>query len=240
MPTQESPVAIITGAGSGVGRALALQLAKLGYRCALAGRTAETLDETAQLVAETAPGAEVITVPTDLADADATKALVERTADRFGRVDALANVAGYAPLQPIPKITDDLLRQTLAVNFEAVVTLTQACWPHFKAQGGGVVASVSSKASVDPFTGFNIYGSAKAAVNLFTKAAADEGKAAGILAYCIAPGAIETGMLRSMFNEKMLPRDKTLDPAQVAQALADCITGETTMQSGETFVMDSP
>lgn len=240
MATNEPPVAIITGAGSGVGRALALQLAASGYRCVLAGRTLATLEETAQLIHAQTPGAEATAIPTDLADPEAVKALVEQAAKTYGRVDALANVAGYAPLQPIPRISEQTLRQCIAVNFESTVYLTQACWPLFKAQGNGVVVNVSSKASVDPFTGFNVYGAAKAAVNLFTKATADEGKAIGVKAYAIAPGAIETGMLRSMFNEQMLPKDKTLTPEQVAQAIADCITGETTMQSGETFVMDSP
>ena len=240
MTTSEQPVAIITGAGSGVGRALALDLGRRGYRCVLAGRTAAALDATAALLREATPGCEALAVPTDITDPSAAQALIDAAVDQFGRVDALANVAGAAPLQPIPAITDDGLRQCLAVNFESVVYLTRACWPVFEEQGQGVVVSVSSMASVDPFTGFNIYGAAKAAVNLFTKATADEGAAIGVRAYSIAPGAIETGMLRSVFGEDVLPRDKTLSPEEVAAVIAGCITGETTIENGETFVMDSP
>jgi len=240
MPTDEQPVAIITGAGSGVGRALALILAKSGYRVALAARTEADLEHTAALIREQTPDAQTLVVPTDVGEPAAAQTLVDAAVGHFGRVDALANVAGSAPLQPIPRITDDGLRQTLAVNFESVVYLTRACWPIFKRQNSGVVANVSSKASVDPFTGFNMYGAAKAAVNLFTRATADEGKRIGVKAYCIAPGAIETGMLRAAFSEKILPHEKTLAPEEVAQAVADCITGESTVENGETFVMDSP
>lgn len=240
MPTSEQPVAIITGAGSGVGRALALGLCGRGYRCVLAGRTAAALDATAGLLRQASPGCETLAVPTDITDPAAAQALIDAAVQALGRVDALCNVAGAAPLQPIPAITDDGLRACLAVNFESVVYLTRACWPVFEKQKHGVVVSVSSMASVDPFTGFNIYGAAKAAVNLFTKATADEGAPIGVRAYSVAPGAIETGMLRSVFGEDVLPRDKTLSPEQVATVIADCVTGETTIENGATFVMNSP
>ena len=240
MPTTAQPVAIITGAGSGVGRALALQLTGRGYRCALAGRTPLALEQTAAQCRAQTPGAELLIVPTDVADPPAARALVEKTAGHLGRIDALANVAGNAPLQPIPEITDAALRDCLAINFESVVTLTRACWPVFERQGGGVVVNVSSMASLDPFTGFNLYGAAKAATNLFTRATADEGQALGVRAYAIAPGAIETGMLRSLFDEDMLPKDQTLSPDAVAQVITECVTGETAISNGQTFVLDSP
>lgn len=240
MPKDANPVAIITGAGSGVGRALALDLAGRGYRCVLAGRTAASLDETAGLVRDAVPGAEALAVPMDITDPASVQALVDRAVSAFGRVDALCNVAGAAPLQPIPAITDEGLRACLAVNFESVVYLTRCCWPIFEKQRGGVVVSVSSMASVDPFTGFNIYGAAKAAVNLFTQATADEGAAIGVKAYSVAPGAIETGMLRSVFGEDVLPKDKTLAPGAVAAVIADCVTGETVIGNGETNVLASP
>ncbi|XAL99249.1 SDR family NAD(P)-dependent oxidoreductase [Phycisphaeraceae bacterium D3-23] len=240
MPEHEQPVAIITGAGSGVGRALAVQLCRLGYRCVLAGRTAATLEATAALVRASDPNCAALAVPTDITDAASVRALVDAAVEAYGRIDALANVAGYAPLQPIDQVEDATLADCTAINFHGVVHTIRACWPTFKQQKHGVIVNVSSMASIDPFPGFNIYGATKAAVNLLTKATADEGHPVGIKAYSIAPGAIETQMLRAMFDEKMLPKDKTLSPEQVAEAIADCITGETTMASGETFVLASP
>lgn len=235
----EKPVAILTGAGSGVGRDLAVLMAEAGYTCVLAARTQANLEETAALVAEETPGAMTLVVPTDVADPAAVQALIDATLAKFGRIDAIANVAGYAPLQPIPRIEDDTLRKVMAINFDAVVYATRAAWPTFKAQKSGVVCNVSSMGAFDPFTGFNIYGAAKAAVNIFTKATADEGKRLNVTAYAIAPGAIETPMLRDNFSEKAIPADHTLDPATVAAAIRDCLTGKTDMQSGETRKMPS-
>lgn len=239
MPKSDLPVAIITGAGSGVGRDLAVLMAEAGYHCLLAARTTADLEETAALAATEVPGAESLVVPTDVADPDAVNKLVSETLRRFGRIDALANVAGYAPLQPIDAIDDETLHRCTAVNFNAVVYATRAVWPTFKAQKSGAICNVSSMGAFDPFTGFNIYGAMKAAVNIFTKATADEGEAININAYAIAPGAVETPMLRSLFDEKMIPAESTLDPMDVAAAIRDCLTGKTDMQSGETRQMPS-
>ena len=239
MEPPQTHVAIITGAGSGIGRDLAVLLAEAGYACVLAARTKSTLNETAAIVAEESPGTPTLAVPTDVADPDAVNKLVGETLRQFGRIDALANVAGYAPLQPIDAIDDSTLRRCSAVNFDAVVYATRAVWPTFKSQKSGAVCNVSSMGAFDPFTGFNIYGAAKAAVNIFTKATADEGRSIGVNAYCIAPGAVETPMLRGLFDEKMIPAENTLDPATIAAAIRDCLTGKTDMQSGETRQMPS-
>lgn len=230
---------IITGAGSGVGRDLAVLMAERGYACVLAARTREKLDQTAGLIADEVPGGRCLTVPTDVADPVQVQRLIDTTLQQFGRIDALANVAGYAPLQPIQRIDDETLRRCTAINFDAVVFTTRAAWPHFKEHKRGVICNVSSMGAFDPFTGFNIYGAMKAAVNIFTKATADEGKRLNISAYCIAPGAIETPMLRENFSEKAIPADQTLDPSTVAAAIRDCLIGETDMKSGETRKMPS-
>ena len=239
MSESETPVVIITGAGSGVGRDLALLMAEAGYACVLAARTKSALESTAAFLSAEHPDAKTLVVPTDVADPDAVNKLVSETLRQFGRIDALANVAGYAPLQPIHRIEDETLRRVMAVNFDAVVYATRAVWPTFKAQKSGNICNVSSMGAFDPFTGFNIYGAAKAAVNIFTKATADEGKRLNINAYAIAPGAIETPMLRENFSEKAIPTESTLDPMDVAAAIFNCLTGKTDMQSGETRQMPS-
>ncbi len=235
------PVAIVTGAGSGVGRATAVRLAAAGYAVVLVGRTPATLQATAGIIAD--DGRAVPTprvVPADVGDPEAAADMVRIAAEHFGRVDALANVAGSAPLQPIPQITDDALEQCLAVNFKSVVYLTRAVWPVFVEQGGGVVVNVSSLASLDPFTGFNIYGAAKAGVNTFTKATADEGKRHGIRAYAITPGAIETGMLRALFSEKLIPADQAASPDEVAALIETLMVNPGGHASGAVLPVASP
>lgn len=239
MSESQQAVVIITGAGSGVGRDLAVLMAEAGYACVLAARTESDLDQTAALIAAEVPGSTALVVPADVSDVNAVNKLIEKTLGQFGRIDAIANVAGYAPLQPIPRIHDETLRQVMAVNFDAVVYTTRAAWPTFKSQKSGTICNVSSMGAFDPFTGFNIYGAAKAAVNIFTKATADEGKRIGVQAYAIAPGAIETAMLRENFSERAIPAENTLDPTDVAAAIRDCLTGKTDMESGETRQMPS-
>jgi NAD(P)-dependent dehydrogenase (short-subunit alcohol dehydrogenase family) len=241
MSDPDTPVAIVTGAGSGVGRDTALLLADAGYRVVLVSRTEADLRETAEYVREEGrPDAETKVLPTDVSDSDAVQQLVDQTLEAFGRIDALANCAGSAPLQPIDKITDQIIDDALAVNLKSVIYLTRAVWPTFRQQKRGAICSVSSMASLDPFTGFNVYAAAKAGVNLFTKATADEGKRFNVIAAAVAPGAIETPMLRQNFPEKVIPSTKTLDPLVVAGVIRDVLTGQREITNGETIPLPSP
>ena len=221
-------VALITGAGSGIGRALAVRLAGEGYALALASRTESALDETARLLGD----ADYYIHPADVADIHQCDDLVAAAASRFSRLDLLAHVAGYAVQASIPDTTPDAWRQSFDVNVAAAYALTRAAWPIFARQNSGLIVNVSSMASIDPFPGFAAYASAKAAVNMLTRVTADEGDPIGLRAVAIAPGAVETPMLRSMFDEKMIPRDATLDPDVVAKVIADCAAGRREFESG--------
>ena len=104
--------------------------------------------------------------------------------------------------------------RAVAVNVSAVFHATQAVWPIMQKQGGGTIVNVSSLASDDPFPGFAVYGACKAWVNLFTKATAAEGRPHNIRVYAVAPGAVETGMLRERFPD--FPAEQSLAPEDVA------------------------
>lgn len=215
-------------------------LAAEGYETALVGRTRSKLEDTADQIRHKSKHAVCELMPVDLADAAATEGLIDRVLDRFGRIDALANVAGAAPFLPIDQVTRDVWRQCVDTNLSYVVQLTSAVWPVMKQQRGGMIVNVSSMASVDPFPGLAIYATAKAGLNLFTRCTAREGSEIGIKAVAIAPGAIETPMLRSLFDEASLPRDKTLDPIVVGELIRDCITGRRDFEPGETIQFPSP
>jgi NAD(P)-dependent dehydrogenase (short-subunit alcohol dehydrogenase family) len=232
-PMNEISTAIVTGAGSGVGRATALGLAQVGWRVALVGRTESKLLDTAKAC----KGAVVITA--DLTDPAACRQVVADALEGLGQLDAVAHIAGDAPNMPIAQLTGDVVQRCLATNIAATANLTAAAWPTFAAQGRGMFVNVSSMASLDPFPGFSIYAAAKVAVNLFTRCTAQEGAANGIQAVCVAPGAVETPMLRAVFDESMIPKDKALDPRDVARVITDCITGARRFQPGETIVVPS-
>ncbi|MEM7577432.1 MAG: SDR family oxidoreductase [Planctomycetota bacterium] len=236
-----SQVAIVTGAGSGVGRDTAMLLAEAGYAVVLVGRTESKLNDSIELIqSELDKPATLHAMPTDLTDPVAVQQLVDTTVEKLGRIDAVANVAGSAPLQPIERIEDDVLDACLAANLKSVVHTTRAVWKTFKAQKAGVIVNVSSMASIDPFRGFNIYAAAKAGVNLFTKATADEGARMNLRAYAVAPGAIETDMLRDNFSTKAIPEANALDPILVAGLIRDLITGARDAENGSTLPLPSP
>ena len=234
-------VAIVTGAGSGIGRATGILLARSGYHLTLVSRSRDKLEETADLAGQTAaPGVACFVAPTDLRDVTATSTLAQQTFERFGRLDAIANVAGDAPMMPIEQVTPDAWRYCIDVNLSAVVHLTASAWPIFRAQGSGVIVNISSMASIDPFPGLAIYAAAKAGLNMFTQCTAQEGQPIGVKAVAIAPGAVETPMLRALFDEDTIPPNNTLDPDEVAKMIMDCITGERAFEPGETIAMPSP
>jgi NAD(P)-dependent dehydrogenase (short-subunit alcohol dehydrogenase family) len=231
----EERIAVVTGAGSGIGRAVAEQLGAAGYCVVLVARSRHKLEETAELVE-----GDTFVYPADVSEPDAVGMLIEDVMASFGHIDALVHVAGFAELMSIDKITPEHWRRTIDVNLTAAVMLTAAVWPTFTEQKSGVVVNVSSMASIDPFPGFATYAAAKIGVNMFTRCTAREGEAIGVRAVAVAPGAVETPMLRSMFDESMIPADKTLTPDAVAEVICDCVTGDRAFENGETIEMPNP
>jgi len=221
-------VAIITGAGRGIGRATAETLAGRGYRLVLVSRNEAELREAAAKV-KTA----TLVAPADVTDQAALRRVVDQALQEFGRIDAIVNNAGYAPSRKIEEMTADEWRATIDTNLSATFFLSQAVWPTFRKQNGGVIVNISSAAARDPFEGLSLYGAAKAGINLLTLGWAREGQAIGVRVHAIAPAAVETGMFRSLVTPEQYPTEKTLSPADVAKVVAGCITGELAHTNGE-------
>lgn len=222
------PVAIITGAGKGIGRAIALELASRGYALVLTARTLADLEETKSV----AKG-DALVIAGDVSDAGHVERVIKETMSRYGRIDALVNNAGYAPLKLIEELSLDEWRRVIDVNLSATFYFCKAVWPEMRKRGGGAIVNISSAASRDPFTGFAAYGAAKAGLNLLGLALAREGDAHGIRVHTVAPAAVETGMFRSLMSKEQYGEDKTLPPAEIARIVAQCITGELASTSGE-------
>jgi NAD(P)-dependent dehydrogenase (short-subunit alcohol dehydrogenase family) len=127
------------------------------------------------------------------------------------------NCAGVAPLASIEELDRGTFDRVAAVNMGAIYSTCRAVWPTMRKQAGGVIVNISSMASLDPFPGFAAYGASKAWVNLWTKALAEEGRAYGIRVFAVAPGAVETSMLRGAFPD--FPSDAALDPSDVADVV---------------------
>ncbi|HEY7116084.1 MAG TPA: SDR family oxidoreductase [Tepidisphaeraceae bacterium] len=234
-----SPVALITGASRGIGRATTLALAKLDYRLALVARDESALRETARLTG--LADSETLVLPGDITDADQVHAQVERTVKRFGRLDAVINVAGLAPARPIEQMSIGDWHAVLDTNLSAAFYLTRYAWPHLKRPAGGesqsVIVNISSLAGRDPFPGFAAYGAAKAALNVFSLVAAREGQADNIAVHTIAPGAVETAMFRGLLTPAQYPTERTLAPEDVADVICQCVMGRLRHTSGEVIYL---
>jgi NAD(P)-dependent dehydrogenase (short-subunit alcohol dehydrogenase family) len=229
-------IALVTGAGSGIGRATAIGLHERGFGLVLVGRSREKLEETARRCG--APDA--LLVDCDIADSERAAHAIDATIERFGRLDVLVNCAGIAPLAPIAKTTEELLEQTFWTNTFGPAFLIVRAWPVFLSQRGGCIVNVSTIGTSDPFPGFFAYAASKAAIDSFTRSIAREGRAAGITGYCVNPGAVETPLLRTNFPERTIPPAKALAPEAVAAVVVACACGERTEDNGRTIPLPSP
>lgn len=228
----DAPVAIITGAGRGIGRAVAIELAAAGYQLTLVSRNEDELNETARLV----EGG--LVAAADVRSPDEIQQVVEGTLGHYeDRLDAVVHCAGIAPAVSIANMSPEEWRDVIETNLSAAFYLCRAAWPVFERLGGGVVVNVSSLAARDPFPGFAAYGAAKAGVNLFGLSAAREGQAIGVRVHTVAPGAVETSMFRALLNQQEYPPEKTLAPADVARVIAGCVRGELCYTSGEVIYL---
>lgn len=240
--TDSRPVCLVTGAGSGIGEHVCKILAESGYRLALVGRTPGKLERAGSAIGEN--GRDWVALPADVADPSQAEQIVARTLEVFGRIDAVVNNAGSSPLKHASELGTDEIHALFSLNAVApAVTAAAAVRAFAERPGedhGGVIVTISSAASFDPFPGLGVYGAAKASTNTLAKALANEHGDQGVRAYAVAPGAVETPLLRSLFDETALPNSKTLDPADVARVAVDCVLGKRPEPNGETISMPSP
>src|SRR5271170_1007992 len=165
-------VAIVTGASQGIGRATALRLARDFSAVVLTARNEEELQRTAAAV-ESA-GAEPLVCKLDLRKPQAAEVLVKNTLDRFGRIDALLNIAGAVPQTDLFEMTDAQWDDGMALKLHGARRLTVQAWNALKASGGSVVL-ISGSAALDPKPGFAAVAAINAAIIALAKAFAEQG-----------------------------------------------------------------
>lgn len=236
MAQTKQQVAIITGGGTGIGLATARMLAKKGWGVAITGRREAKLAEAARQIEKTS-FAPVLIVAADVSDRKQAAGVVDAALLRFGRVDAVVNAAGAAELADIDKSAGEVLDRILGVNTIAPAAIIARAWTEFKKQESGCVVNISSWATHDPFPGFFAYAASKAAVNLMARSCAVEGREIGVRGFAVAPGAVETDMLRSAFDETMIPTSACLSPDEVASVVVGCIEGQHDRENGKTIYM---
>ena len=192
-------IALVTGAGSGIGRGVALALARAGYSVVLTGRRREVLDETASQAS--AIGAATLVIPTDVSDGEAVRAMFARTKQTFGRLDLLFNNAGIAARAvPIEDLTIEEWQAVVAVNLTGTFLCTQEAVRLMKSQQprGGRIINNGSISAHAPRPNSAPYTATKHAITGLTKSTALDGRA-----YDIACGQIDIGNANTELAAKM-------------------------------------
>ena len=179
--------ALVTGASSGIGQAVARALAAEGYGVALAARSAERLE---QLAGEL----DGLAIPTDVSRREEVQALVEQTVERFGRLDAVVTAAGVFHSEPVERLDEATFDETMAVNVKGTYLVAQAALPHLRASKGYLI-TVSSVSGTMGQQGGGAYNTSKWAVRGFTQSFLQEVRGDGVRATAISPGRVATPML---------------------------------------------
>lgn len=210
-------VALITGAGSGIGRGVAERFAQEGASLALVDLNAAGLEETAALAKSHGAGAETYTG--DVSQTADVEAFFAAAVKRFGRLDICVNNAGIGnPPMPLVSMTDEGFDRTIAVNLRGVFLCMRAAGRQMLAQGGGGrIISVASQAGKTGFALLGPYCATKAGVILMTKAMAREVGAAGITVNAVCPGTIDTPLLRGTLDPVLAAAGQTLEQWALSQ-----------------------
>ncbi|MEL9990253.1 MAG: SDR family oxidoreductase [Thermoproteus sp.] len=236
-------VAVVTGSGRGIGRAIAVRLARDGYKVVVnAKKGKEEAEETLRTIREL--GGDGAVVLADVATRDGCRALVQETLRLYGRLDVLVNNAGLGLFSRFLDADDRLIDKQIEVTLKSVIYCSQEGARAMS--DGGVIINVASIAGITPFYGLSIYSAAKAAVINLTKALAVE-LAPKIRVNAVAPGVVKTKMgdsllkLLGLDEEKFAERNTLLkrlvSPEDVAEAVAALVKIPTI--TGQVIVIDS-
>ncbi|KAK6729577.1 hypothetical protein RB195_006552 [Necator americanus] len=209
-------IAVVTGASSGIGRAISVRLSQEGYALSLSGRDERALAETATMCKEAGAGRVRITAG-DLCDELNAKKLVEDTLEEYQRIDTLINSAGILVSGNVLDTEIDQYDRQMDVNVRSVVRLTRIALPHI-IKTKGTIVSVSSITGPCPFPGVSYYCMSKAALDQFTKCLALEMAPHGVRVNAVNPGVIVTNVhRRSGMDDKSY--EKFLEKGKVTHAL---------------------
>jgi 7-alpha-hydroxysteroid dehydrogenase len=214
----DGQVAVVTGAGRGIGQGIALAFAEMGADVVCAARTESEIEATAAKVR--AFGRRALAVPCDVTDPTHLEALATRAKTELGRIDLLVNNAGGYP--PMPFLETDLAswQWCIKFNLESAVVLTRACLPHMLDGHGGVVLNISSAAGRIVRKHFAAYGTVKAALSFLTRQLAAE-FAPRVRVNALAVGAVETSALKPFLTDEIRADMERLTPMQRIGSVED-------------------
>jgi NAD(P)-dependent dehydrogenase (short-subunit alcohol dehydrogenase family) len=196
----EDKVAIVTGSGRGIGRAIALGYAREGANVVVSARTEDEIEAVADEI--TSQGGRALAVTCDVSDETQVKNLVKKTYQAFEKVDVLVNNAGISNIRPVWGLHKRAFEQILAVNLIGTFLCTKHVWRGMQKQGGGSIINVSSLGGMEGYPLLTAYCASKWGQIGFTKACAEEGKPDHIRVNAIAPGKADTAFRAQIREDK--------------------------------------
>jgi len=205
----DDKVAVVTGAGRGIGQAIALAFAECGAHVVCSARSRDEIEATAERVRGL--GRRALAVPCDVNERAQLEHLVAETMRELGRIDVLVNNAGGWPPKPALQTSEKYFEQALRFNVTSAFLLSRFAIPHMLERDGGTIVNISSAAGRLPMSGFVAYGTAKAALSFMTKELAIE-LAPRVRVNAIAVGSVETSALTPFLDEELRAKMESLTP----------------------------
>lgn len=240
----DGKVAIITGGGSGIGRATAVVFAKEGARVVVADWIAEGGKETVSMIKEA--GGEAIFIKTDVSKAEDIKNMIKTSVNTYGKLDILMNIAGIVG-EEVSTIdcTEEVFNKIIAVNLNGVWLGMKYAIPEMLKTGGGSIVNTASIAALEAYKGIPAYAASKGGVLSMSRVAAIEFAAKNIRVNCIAPGHVATPLFLGCWSpdqlkhlEDIAPQGRLGKPEEIAQVALFLASDESSHITGQTVVAD--
>ena len=236
--------AIVTGAGSGIGQAIAKRYAAEGAQVACAGHHIESCQETAAEIM--ADGGEAFALACDVSQAADNQAMVKEVVEKYGKVDILVNNAGVVLMSPLEEMTEDQWDLVIDTDLKGTFLGMKHVLPELEKVGKGKIINITSIAGIVGFSQIAGYAAAKGGVVTLTKEAAVEYAPKGININAIAPGVIKTKMTDPLLRDEqtaaqfksMIPYTRLGEPDDIAYAAVYLASEESDFVNGETLVVD--
>lgn len=230
----DKQVAIVTGGGTGIGRAVALALAGEGVRVAVCGRRVRPLQETVKAI-EALQG-QGIAIQADVAEAEAVQKVVDRTLETFGAVHILVNNAGIGGGGYIHAHDVESWDRVMAVNLRGPFLFARAALPLMRAQGGGQIINISSESGLEYYQGDGAYGVAKHALNALGEYIQRENQDLGVRVNTICPGMVVTEMTEQTPG---LRHEKCLQGEDIADLVVWLLTRQANVKIGRPILIQT-
>ncbi|MBD3884537.1 glucose 1-dehydrogenase [Phormidium tenue FACHB-886] len=238
----DEKVVIVTGGSSGIGRATAMAFAREGAKVVIAARRVAEGEETVRQIVDAS--GEAIFVQTDVTQAKEVQALVDRTLEQYGRLDAAFNNAGSGKGVRLIDLTEDEWEQEIAVNLKSVWLCLKYQIPAMLKSGKGAIVNMASQGAILGVPNYTAYGAAKGGAAALTRAAAAEYAAEGIRINAISPGAIETELWANAPAEMLkqvaagIPMQRVGQPQDIAETVVWLCSDAAGFITGQNIAID--